>query len=663
MEPDFQGYATKNGLKCADGRVIMPNAFEHQDTMRVPLVWQHDHRDPENVLGHVILKNREDGVWVDAYFNATAKGKHAKHLVSHEDITQMSIWANQLIERAKRVTHGVIKEVSLVLSGANPGALIDPITIRHGDDDLEELVDEAIIYTGTQLIHNEAEEPAESGAEEPEPMAENEEPEGDDGATVADVLEDMSDEQQTVVNFLVGEALEAGASEASKASDESESTEDVVEQGNMSSKELHMGGHNVFEGNDSEGDQGYELSHDDMKGILEDAKDRGSVGKAVKDFALEHGIDNIDILFPDAQSVQNQPDMLRRRTEWVQKFLGGSRKSPFSRIKTQAFDLTEDEARAKGYITGNVKTEEFVNATKRTTEPTTIYKKQKLDRDDMVDITDFDVVAFLKGEMRLMLDEEIARAGLLSDGRAAMHDDKVNETHIRPVVSDDDLFAVKVDVNISDADSSVQEIIDALVMNRRYYKGTGMPTMFTTETLISQFLLLKDTLGRRIYSSLADLAGELRVSEIVAVEPMEDISGLLAIVVNPTDYTYGATAGGEVTMFDDFDIDYNQQKYLIETRACGALTTLKSALVVRSVAGTDTMASPAVPAFDGEDIVITDTTGVTYKDQDDNTLTNGGGPYTLAAQEEMIITATADSTYYFANSEGTEWRFVNRATA
>lgn len=659
MEPDFQGYATKVGLKCADGRTIMPDAFQHQDEMRVPLVWQHDHRDPENVLGHVILRNRDDGVWAEGYFNDTAKAKHARSLVVHEDITQMSIWANQLIERAKRVTHGVIKEVSLVLSGANPGALIDPITIRHSDDDLEELEDQAIITTGEPLVHSE------DGPDAPAPpKPSSDEPSGkgdDDGETVLDVLDSMSEKQKTVVNFLVGEALEAGADESN------DKKNNTAEHGDMTDEEnADMAGHNVFEAAGPPADERIELSHADMTGILEDAKERGSVKKAVHAWAkdnLEHGIDNIDILFPDAQSVQEQPDLLRRRTEWVDKFLGGARKSPFARIKTMAFDLTEDEARAKGYITGNVKTEEFVNATKRTTEPTTVYKKQKLDRDDMLDIADFDVVAFLKGEMRLMLDEEIARAGLLSDGRSAMHDDKVNETHIRPIVTDDDLFAIKVDVNISDVDSSVQEIIDAIVMNRRYYKGTGMPTMFTTETLISQFLLLKDTLGRRIYASLAELAGELRVSEIVAVEPMEDSDSLLAIIVNPSDYTYGAVAGGQVSMFDDFDIDYNQQKYLIETRTCGALTKLKSALVIRSVAGTDTMASPATPAFDGEDVVITNTTGVTYKDQDDNTLTNGGGPYTLAAGEELIVTATADSGYYFANSEGTEWRFVNRATS
>ena len=691
---DFRGWATKAGLKCSDGRTIQPNAFQEQDGARVPLVWQHGHNDPENVLGHAILENREDGVYAYAFFNDTPKAEHARALVEHKDINSLSIWANQLIERGGHVLHGAIRELSLVLSGANPGAKIEHVTIRHSDDDEDFVLDdEAIIFTGLPLEHADTN----TSTEKDENMA------SDSEKTVKDIYDSMTEEQKEVLHFMVGEALEAAKSgelsqsdlDSDEASDieaiyasmteeqqdvlhylvgealeasEAESDEDIEhsndDEGTLSHDDIQEGNnsmkHNVFE-SESAGSPAATLSHEDVRGIIADATKRGSLKDAVEDYALAHGITDIDQLFPDAQLVNGgAPQLEARRTEWVQKLLGGVRKSPFSRIKTTAADITHEDARAKGYVKGNLKKEEFFSVSKRTTTPTTIYKKQKLDRDDVIDITDFDVISWLKAEMRVMLDEEIARAILVGDGRDVAHDDKINEGNIRPIATDHELFVTQVNVNIDDAESTVEEVIDAVITNRKFYKGSGIPTFFTSETYIAQFLLLKDGMGRRLYSSLNDIAMDLRVKEIVPVEVLEEYPDIVGVIVNPADYTIGADSGGQVTMFDDFDIDYNNHKYLIETRISGALTRLKSAIVLNKVAAAVTLVTPEAPTFNTITGVVTipNQTGVIYKNVDgDGTLTPGAQA-ALSSGESLGVYAVADTNYAFNTNEDDEWLFV-----
>jgi hypothetical protein len=746
MKADFSGYATKAGLRCTDGRTIEPNAFKHQDQVRVPLVWQHSHNDPENVLGHAILENREDGVYAYGFFNDSAKAQHTKGLVEHGDITMMSIWANQLIERSKRVLHGAIKEVSLVLSGANPGAIIDNVAIRHSDGDSEILDDEAIIYTGIKLelahadttevitiqdvydamseeqkavVHYLVGEAVDEDVQhadlteyiehaggtaggstvheiynamtkdqknvvhflvgeaiankvqhadmpQPNPIAL-----GDD-ETIQDIFDTLNEKQQAVVHYLVGEALDAAAAAHSDIDENlddntdentdvdtdvtSDTNTDTAIHGNANQEGNTMT--NVFEkGTKAEG---LTLSHDDMKAIVADAYKSGSFKEAIDSYAAVHGITNIDMLFPDAQNVLDTPEFNKRRTEWVASFLDATRKRPFSRIKTIAADLTYDDARAKGYVKGALKKDEFFTLSNRITTPTTVYKKQKLDRDDMVDITDLDIVAWLKAEMRLMLDEEIARAMLIGDGRAVDHEDKIDEGCIRPIAKDSELFTTTVNVNIDDANSSVTEIIDAIIMNRRYYRGTGLPTFFTSETYISKFLLLKDSTGRRIYTSLAELANELRVAAIVPTEVMEDEADLIGVIVNPVDYVWGANKGGEINLFDDFDIDYNQYKYLMETRCCGALVKIKSALALRKVESAAVLVVPTEPAFNATTGVITipTVTGVVYKNAAGTTL-SAGAQTALASGASLTVNAFPTSgSYYFGNTENDSWTFT-----
>lgn len=675
MKADFSGYATKAGLRCTDGRTIMPGAFKHQDQMKVPLVWQHGHNDPENVLGHAILENREDGVYAYGYFNKSHKAEHARGLLEHGDINMLSIWANELIEKAGRVLHGAIREVSLVLSGANPGAIIENVTLRHSDGQEFQLDDEVIIYTGLELEHSSmSEDEEEAPVEEPEQQEEA----GDmadslshaiaEDATVKDVYESMTDEQKQVLHFLVGEALSAAGEDGEMAqsslSEDSSNQEiydslndyqkellhSMLEQADTIAKEGTDMTRNIFESN---GEGSKSISHEDLRGIVADATRNGSLKDAVESYALAHGITDIDVLFPEAQAVEATPEWLKRRTEWVGKFLGASRKSPFSRIKTMHADITLDEARAKGYVTAAMKKEEYFGVSKRITTPTTIYKKQRLDRDDMIDITDFDVVTWLKAEMRMMLDEEIARAALIGDGRDVSHEDKINEGNIRPIAKDHELYTTQINVNLDDSSSSVQEVIDAIILNRRHFRGTGMPTLFTTETYISKFLLLKDTLGRRIYSNIQDLANELRVAEIVPVEAMEEEEDLVCVIVNPADYVMGADRGGAISMFDDFDIDYNQHKYLIETRMCGALTKMKSAMVVKKVEGSLVLAVTVAPTFDGVDqITIPTATGVVYQ-INGSTVT---GTVTITA--DTVVDAVPASGYYFATSEDDSWSFT-----
>lgn len=652
MEADFSGYATKAGLKCTDGRVIEPDAFKHQDTMRVPLVWQHGHNDPENVLGHAILENRKDGVYCYGFFNESAKAAHARQLVEHRDINMMSIWANDLIERAKHVLHGVIREVSLVLSGANPGALIENVTIRHSDGDDEELADEAIIYTGLSFEHG-----AVSSIKAVEEKEEEDATHAAADPTIQEIVDSMTDQQKEVLYFMVGQAIEDANSSMAQDNLNDDSEEDTKK----GSQEMK---HNVFEDKDDDkGGQVYHLSHEDVRGIVADATKSGSLKEAVENFAVAHGIVDIDTLFPDAVAIDKIPEFLSRRMEWVNGWFAGTRKSPFSRIKTLMADITVDEARAKGYITGSLKKEEFFGVAKRVTIPTTVYKKQQLDRDDVVDITDFDVVTWLKAEMRVMLDEEIAIAALIGDGRDVSDVDKIPETNIRPIANDHELFVTTLHVNDLDTGSSVQEFIDALVANRSQYKGTGLPTMYTTESYISKFLLLKDTLGRRIYTNLSDLASELRVADIVPVEAMERDTNIVCIIVNPTDYVYGASRGGEISLFDDFDIDYNQYKYLIETRCCGALVKLKSAIVVRKVAAsTDVSVVPNDPTFVEATGVVTivATTGITYKDADTGATLSTGAQSAIPVDSTINIRATANSGYFIPSTADAFWTFTRQ---
>ncbi len=669
MEPDFGGYATKAGLRCTDGRTIMPGAFKHQNQKTVPLVWQHDHNTLENVLGHVLLEDRDDGVYVHGFLNNSNRAAHAKELLRHGDINMLSIWANQLVESAKRVTHGAIKEVSLVLAGANPGALIDNVTIRHSDGDEEILGDEAIVYTGIPLVmHSDLnpnnKEQTQMGGENDDndgvTLQHEEAPADSSEKTVEDVFNSMTDEQKTVLYFMVGEAIESAGKGDSAPAEHSDiyDNDDNIEH---SDKEEGTVMGNVFEQNAGQG-SAHILQHDDIQGIVEAAKRGGSLKHAVEEYALSHGIDDLNLMFPDAKFVGDQPQLLSRRMEWVSKVLGGARKSPFTRIKTIAADITEDEARAKGYVTGDLKRDEFFSIVKRETTPQTVYKKQSLDRDDMLDITDFDIVAFLRAEMRTMLDEEVARAILMGDGRDISHEDKIQESHIRPIASDHFLYATTININLADAASNIQELIDALIENRKSYKGSGLPTMFTSETVIAQFLLLKDTLGRQIYKTIAEVAEVLRVAEIVPVEAMDEDAELIAILVNMSDYVVGADKGGEVNMFDDFDIDYNKQKYLLETRVSGALSRLKSALVVRAVEAADVKVVPVAPTYDAEagEVTITNTTGVVYKDGDGTVINAAGSPYTVAVGESYTVTATAATGYYFASSEQKSWTFRNR---
>lgn len=671
---DFSGYATKAGLRCSDGRTIMPGAFKHQDQMKVPLVWQHGHNDPENVLGHAILENREDGVYAYGYFNDSVKANHAKSLLEHGDINMLSIWANELIEKAGRVLHGAIREVSLVLSGANPGAIIESVTIRHSDGFETQLEDEAIIYTGIELLHSvevkeivnepiNVIEHVDKVKETPMAMKPD--------MTVQEVFDTLTDEQKQVVYFLIGQAVEdseaslaqSGLDEDATASEVYESLneqqqelfntlfEEAQEEINHANKKGEEMSHNIFENNNK---AQAAISHADLQGIVADASKNGSLKDAIESYALSHGITDVDQLFPEATALDAVPEWLKRRTEWVTKLLGDTRKSPFSRIKTMHADITLDDARAKGYVTGDLKKEEYFGVSKRITTPTTIYKKQKLDRDDMIDITDFDVVSWLKAEMRMMLDEEIARAILIGDGRDVSHEDKINEGNIRPIAKDHELYTTVVNVNIDDANSSVQEVIDAIINNRKHFKGTGTPTMYTTETYIAKFLLLKDTLGRRIYRDLGELASELRVLDIVPVEVMEEEADLVAILVNPQDYVLGADKGGAISMFDDFDIDYNQHKYLIETRLCGALIKMKSAIVVKKVASSAVLVTPTAPTFVSatNTITIPTVTGVVYKQG----ATTKTGSFVITA-DATIVAYPSSASYYFATSEDDSWTF------
>jgi hypothetical protein len=669
VTPDFSGWATKYGLRCSDGRTILPDAFEHQDEQRVPMVWQHGHGSPENVLGHAILEHRgKEGVYTYAFFNDTTQGQNAKTLVEHGDISALSIFANSLVERAKQVSHGIIRELSLVLAGANPGALIDNISIAHTDGEIEVHVDEAIIYTGLELEHGTVEkETADAATETEQKQVEDDEP------TVQDVYDSMTTDQQEVVHYMVGAALESTATSSTDTTDtpaSASASEEVVT--HEAKDEDEMSGRNVFEQKDTEKEPRHTLSHDAMRGIASDAVKRGSLKEAVEDYAFKHGIEDIDVLFPDARNITDTPEFDKRRVEWVSEVLAKVRKSPFSRIKSIVADITHAEARAKGYIKGTLKKEEFFGLTKRVTTPSTIYKKQKLDRDDIVDITDFDVVLWLKAEMRLMLDEEIARAILIGDGRDIDDEDKIRDPKgatdgagLRSILYDDDLYAAKITIDV-DGDLKNTNLVDEILSSMRFYKGSGQPTFYTTLPVVTQMLLARDGENRRYYRTASELAAELGVDKVTTVEVMEDEADLIGIIVNLQDYTVGADRGGEVSFFDDFDIDYNQYKYLIEARSSGALTKIRSALVLVQAAAGAARVVPAEPTFnpDTSEITVVNTTGVTYRRGDTNAaVTAAGSPYLVAEGTDLTIYAVANSGYFFGNNVEDEWTFRGTAGA
>lgn len=562
---DFSGWATKNDLKCSDGRIIRRDAFKDNDGQTVPLVWNHQHNDPLNVLGHALLENRAEGVYAYCKFNDTPAGQNAKMLVEHGDVSALSIYANRLKQDNCNVTHGVIREVSLVLAGANPGAFIDSI-LRHG----EASDDEAVIYTGEQLSLEHA--------DKEDNMDENNKQE----KTIQDVVDSMTEEQRNVMYALIGQALDD-----MKHGEIDE--EDQNQENNKEGEDEEMK-HNVFENDNNKKN---ELTHAEMEMILKDAKRYGSLKESVLQHTDTFGIKNIDMLFPDYKNMNVPPEFIKRDTGWVAQVMNGVGHTPFSRIKSMFADITEDEARARGYVKGNLKKEEVFSLLKRTTDPQTIYKKQKLHRDDVIDITSFDVVAWIKAEMRMMLDEEIARAILVGDGRLNSSDDKIQENHIRPIYKEEALFVVNsVLAKQANEDARAKAFIRAAIKARKDYQGSGEPTLFCSEDLLTDMLLLEDNNGRIIYDSEAKLATALRVKNIVTVPVMEGVHrmnnaesvnaecNLLGIIVNLRDYNIGADKGGAINMFEDFDIDYNAQKYLIETRCSGALVKPFSAIVI-----------------------------------------------------------------------------------
>ena len=600
---DFSGYATKVGIKCSDGRTILQDAFAHCDGKKVPLVYQHLHNDPKNVLGHAVLENRPDGVYAYCSLNNTEAGKTAKALVQHGDISALSIYANSLVQKSSNVIHGVIREVSLVLSGANPEAYIDNLAFEHSDGSITTDESEAFICAGA-IIHDGIEIPevsdTQDSSEESISHADDKK-DPEDQKTVGEVFDTLNEEQKTVVYTMIAQALETQDGEDEEKED--------VKHSNIKGDETMK--KNIFD-KDSAATEVRGLSRVDLRAIFNDARQSQStlknaflahgyesISDALADYehqdevlahAATYGIDNIGYLFPDARTTTNTPQFIKRDTEWVSKVFGAAKHVPFSRIKTVLADITADEARARGYIKGNEKADEVITLLKRTTDPQTVYKKQKLDRDDIIDITDFDVVVWLRMEMRMMLEEEIARAQLVGDGRLSSSDDKIKEDKIRPIATDDAIYTIEIQIPET---ATTAQMIDEIIKGRKQYKGTGTPAFYTTPDVNGDMLLLKDTTGRRLYNTEADLAAGIRAREIIEVPVMENKvvvltpatvsetglqKRLVGISVNMTDYSLGADKGGSISMFDDFDIDFNQFKYLIETRCSGALTMPHSAI-------------------------------------------------------------------------------------
>lgn len=701
-DADFSGYATRADIKCSDGRTITPDAFKHQDTLKVPLVWMHNHDSPMNILGHAILEHRDGthpdgaGIYCYGYFNTeTEAGKTTKALVHNGDVESLSIYANQLLEKSKSVLHGMIREVSVVLSGANPGAFIDNIRIAHSEDDIEELADQAIIYTGLEIEHTGSDD----GSASVSHAGDNANNSNDDGETVEDIYNAMSQKEKEVVHFMIGAAVEAvstggegvmhsadGADEGNESGDEGDegdesntanAEDEEPEAGNAEGDKpnddtgsgddgtnsdtnndegdlTHMEGNgdmsrNQFEHNGTNGggtmtaiDTSKRISHADLEKIVEAAKrPGGSFKEGVIAHAAEYGIDNIELLFPDAKAITETPQWISRRMEWVSSVINGTKKSPFAKVKTLLADITADEARAKGYTKGNRKMEEVFSLLQRTTSPGTIYKKQKLDRDDMLDITDINVVSWLKAEMRLMIEEELARAILVGDGRPANHPDKVKDPAgaidgigIRSVFLDDDLYSIKKELPSNvDGKTVVKELVRAM----DEYRGSGAPTMYIGRTSLTDIMLEEDRFGRPLYANRGELADKVGVGNIVTIDLFSEYDGLFAIIVSLNDYTVGTNAGGELTSFEDFDIDFNQYKYLQETRLSGGLTKPFSAIVVSRAAGT--ARTPLTPSYDGtaHEITIPTVTGIEYR-IDGDVVT---GDVAITEQTDVYAFATA----------------------
>lgn len=685
MKPDFSGWASKAGILCTDGRTILAHAFKGNHGTKVPLLWNHMHDDPEYVLGHAVIEDRPEGTYVQGFFNKTPKAIATKQALQHGDLDSLSVFANKLIQKGTEVVHGVIKEVSLVLAGANAGAKIENVALAHGDGTTTELDDEAVITMGLQLEHADS--------------SDDDDAEFDD-ETVAEVYNSMNSEQQELLHYMVSEALQhsdeddtsedeedddadseeneddtdsnseendddsENSDDEDNESDEDDETNDddadEVQHSDTNNQENDMT-HRVFDQNATGGtgnDAGKKtLSHSELKTIIDDAKKPGmTLASSFLAHAGDYGIDDIDFLFPDAKAISNTPEFLSRRMEWVSGVIDGTRHTPFSRLKSIVADITADEARAKGYVTGEEKTEEVFNLLRRVTTPTTVYKKQKLDRDDILDITDIDVVAWLKAEMRLMLEEEIARAILIGDGRAVNHADKIKDpagategAGIRSIYRDHNMYAHQVELT---SGISVPDRIKELIRARVNFRGSGTPKFYTTLSFLTDMLLHEDKIGHRVYKDKSDLASALMVSDIVTVEPMEEVQELVGIFVNLADYSVGTDKGGQISFFDDFDIDYNQEKYLLETRMSGALVRLKSAVVVTREIGIK--ATPTQPSFNSatNTITIPSITGVTYQIEDVDVTG------TEVITEDTVVNAVPATGYYFPTGTTVSWTYT-----
>lgn len=693
----FGGYATKNDLVCSDGKTIRVDAFKDSDGIQVPLLWQHGHSDLDNVLGHAILENRKDGVYCYCVFNDSEKGQLAKHLVEHKDINALSIYANKLVQKAGNVLKGAIKEVSLVLAGANPGALIDNVLLAHGDDFIP-LEDEAIIYTGLTFDIDEMQHDDEGFAVYQVGAAVNHSE--SDEETVQDILDTFNDKQKNVLYFLINKAggsiehadvdvedieeilhtldekqaavfytiIDKTVADAAEHADEEDPSADPPAEGdpagsedlNHSEQEGTTVSHNVFENIEGgtmtavEGEQ-LTITHDQFMTLIKEAKDRNSWKDAFLAHADEYGISNPEMLFPEFKNVTGRPTVIMRKQEWVAPVINGVSKTPFNRIKSMSADMTHEGARARGYIKASMKKEDFFTIAKRETTPGTIYIKRKFDRDDIIDITDFDIVAWAWELMRILMDEELARAIMIGDGREVDDPYKIDETKIRPIAFDNEFYTHKITLP---ANVVGDAMIEAILRTRKNYKGVGNPTMYTTEDILTDLLLLKDRNNRRIYKNVAELADELRVKTIVPVELFESVPNLLAILVNVSDYTLGAAKGGQLTSFDQFDIDFNQYKYLLEGRLCGALTDPKTAIAIWRAAGTEV--SPTVPTFVPATGVVTIpvVAGVIYQNAETAAVLAGGAQAALAAGATLGVEAVPAENYYFPHNIDADWDFT-----
>lgn len=643
---DFSGYATRAGVKCADGRIIEPQAFVHNDGDTVPLVWQHGHNSPSNILGHAVLELKDDGVYAYGFFNDSEKAMDAKESVRHGDIRRMSIYANNLRETDHLVHSGVIREVSLVIAGANPGATIDNVTIQHGNDFIEVVEDKAIIHSGENIT------PTDEGGNMPEGQNETGE------KTLQDILDDMSEEQRDAVDYLVGAAIESVQGENVDDDDDDDEDDDDSSAAHSAlthaDKDPSSMSHNLFEqsGNSSKQTIGDILSSDQISGILHDAMEGGSLKHALEQFAIQHSVNNIEGLFPQ-HKLEGGVQVYDRQNEWVTKVLNGVRKIPMTRIRTVIADMTPEEARAKGYVKGNEKIEQVFGWLKRETDATTVYKKQSIDRDDLLDITDFDIVAFFWTEMRGKLMEALAEAILIGDGRSAMDPDKISEDRIRPIASDIDFYAPKVTLP-SNVDP--RDIVKAIIRSRKDYRGSGNPTLFTTTDFITDLLLIEDRNQRRVYETVDALKSALRVSDVVEVEYFNQDPTVVGILVNLSDYTVGTNKGGEITRFDDFDIDFNKYKYLIETRISGSLTKPMSAIVIKREEGD--VATPQSPSFnsDTNEIQIPTTSGVIYS------IKGEAVTGVVEIDEVTQVDASATSGHYIPANTITSWTFAPTVT-